>query len=82
LTIFNIIYKDKIGYIHELLKNCIEERNEFVVNVLKWSSSFSNRKANIGFGNPEIHREFAITLWKGVLLSIFLFLFKINMCFF
>jgi hypothetical protein len=55
-----------------------EERNEFTVSILKWSSSFFQKpkldihdQANIDenyqktFGHFGIHREFALNTWMG-----------------
>lgn len=55
-----------------------DERNEFTVTVLKWSSNLfkkikldSSSEENIQlnyqsvFGHYDLHREFAINNWKG-----------------
>lgn len=68
--------KKKIKVIHALLKNGSEERNEFSVSLLKWSTNFFakskleiNDQENIyanyqkTFGHFDIHREFALNLW-------------------
>lgn len=72
----------------------MEERNEFSLAVLKWSTNmFEKSKIDIKntetiytnyqktFGHFDIHRDFAINLWKGFKFksnfgfSLFLFYF-------
>jgi hypothetical protein len=60
------------------MKNGVEERNEFTVSVLKWSSNlFPKTRLEISdqesvysnyqqtFGSFDLHREFALNFWMG-----------------
>ena len=72
------------------LKNGPDERNEFTINILKWSGELftlkekSNKPSHEDygkiyqkkFGHACLHRAFAITLWIGMNLKLAL----INFC--